>query len=333
MIRTTLTLATLAVAAQVPALAQGARVRVVTTSPDVFVEGRPYVVSVEATSVGDKSVEVPAWHLTSAAWDVDSDTLGRRESKGDILLAPGQSIRTSIDLGPAIDDLFEDDPKTFRLRYTGTKDDRKEVIFLARPESGIDFEELPREQLDDYQVVFVTTSGTMWMELWPDVAPNHVRNFLDLCTTGFYDGSPFHRVVPGFMIQGGRAKDGTQAPRKLDQEFSTKRHTQGVLSMARLPGDDNSATSEFFIVHRHSPTLDGKYTAFGQLITGNDAVESVVKTVEVKYGLINDLLRKRVEIDPNSPSVAEAISRPDPPQTILEALVVKASKERPKEPR
>ena len=138
----------------------------------------------------------------------------------------------------------------------------------------------PKEQLSNYQVVLDTSGGLIWLELWPDVAPNHVRNFLDLCSTGYYDGVPFHRVMPGFMIQGGRAKDGKPI-RTVDAEFSNRPHEAGVLSAARLSTDINSASSEFFIVHQSSRQLDGKYSAFGRVIVGMTAVEKIVRGAEV----------------------------------------------------
>ncbi len=165
--------------------------------------------------------------------------------------------------------------------------------------------------------------------MWADVAPNHVRNFLDLASDGFYDGSPFYRVIPTFMIQGGRAVSGENPPRKLDAEFSSRKHEAGGLSAARLPGDINSATSEFFIVHKRTPSLDGQYTAFGQAIVGMDAVESIVKGVEINYALINRLAQKKVQMDSKSPFFQMEMNRPNPSQVITQALVVKATKSRP----
>ncbi|MEZ6020542.1 MAG: peptidylprolyl isomerase [Planctomycetota bacterium] len=138
--------------------------------------------------------------------------------------------------------------------------------------------ELPKEQLADYQVLLRTNRGDIWIDLWPDVAENHVRNYLDLAYTGYYDGSQFHRVIPNFMIQGGRNKQGTKAPRTLNAEFSDRKHVRGVLSMARLGDDINSATTEFFLMHVRYPSLDGKYTAFGQTIEGLEVIDKIVVT-------------------------------------------------------
>ena len=105
-----------------------------------------------------------------------------------------------------------------------------------------------------------------------------MRSFLDLANTGFYDGSPFHRVIAGFMIQGGRSAKGEPAPRKLAAEFNDRLHEPGVLSMARLGNDVDSATSEFFIVHARSPHLDRNYTAFGKVVSGFEVVDAIART-------------------------------------------------------
>ena len=135
--------------------------------------------------------------------------------------------------------------------------------------------------------VIQTSEGTMVLEFWPDVAPGHVKNFKDLAKKGFYDGTCFHRVIKGFMIQGGdpltkdeanKARWGTGGPGyQINAEFNNKPHVRGVLSMARA-GDPNSAGSQFFICHAPAPSLDGKYTAFGKLIKGDDVLEKIATT-------------------------------------------------------
>jgi peptidyl-prolyl cis-trans isomerase B (cyclophilin B) len=124
-----------------------------------------------------------------------------------------------------------------------------------------------------------TTAGEMEMEFWPETAPNHVRNFLDLCQAGFYDGVIFHRVIPGFMIQGGDPTGtGTGGgPRRLKAEFSQRPHKKGVLSMARS-SDPNSASCQFFVMHDTSPHLDGQYSAFGVVVRGLEVVDAIAKT-------------------------------------------------------
>jgi peptidyl-prolyl cis-trans isomerase B (cyclophilin B) len=129
-----------------------------------------------------------------------------------------------------------------------------------------------------------TTEGEMIVELWPDVAPKTVENFKTLAKKGFYDGTTFHRVIKGFMIQGGDplTKDaskehvwGTGDPGyKIKAEFNQKSHVRGVISMARSNHPD-SAGSQFFICHGDPKFLDGQYTTFGQLIKGDDVLEKI----------------------------------------------------------
>jgi peptidyl-prolyl cis-trans isomerase B (cyclophilin B) len=132
-----------------------------------------------------------------------------------------------------------------------------------------------------------TTEGEMVAEFWPDVAPKTVENFKALAQKGFYDGTAFHRVIKGFMIQGGDplTKDaskesvwGTGDPGyKIKAEFNKKSHVRGVLSMARSNHPD-SAGSQFFICHGDPKFLDGQYTTFGQLIKGDDVLEKIGTT-------------------------------------------------------
>lgn len=129
--------------------------------------------------------------------------------------------------------------------------------------------------------VIKTAYGDMVIEFWPDVAPKTVENFKKLAKSGFYDGTAFHRIVKGFMIQGGDplTKDaskealwGTGDPGyKVNAEFNNKSHQRGVLSMARS-SDPNSAGSQFFICLGDASFLDNKYTAFGKVIKGDDVL-------------------------------------------------------------
>ena len=135
--------------------------------------------------------------------------------------------------------------------------------------------------------VIKTTEGEMVVEFWPDVAPQTVENFKKLAKDGFYDGTAFHRVIKGFMIQGGdpltkNAKDearwGTGDPGyKIKAEFNKRPHKRGVLSMARSNHPD-SAGSQFFICHGDSSFLDGQYTTFGKLIKGDEVLEKIGTT-------------------------------------------------------
>jgi peptidyl-prolyl cis-trans isomerase B (cyclophilin B) len=135
--------------------------------------------------------------------------------------------------------------------------------------------------------VIKTSAGDMVIEFWPDVAPKTVANFKKLAKQGFYDGTAFHRVIKGFMIQGGdpltkdpskEATWGTGDPGyKIDAEFNDKSHVRGVISMARS-NDPNSAGSQFFICHGNPTFLDHQYTAFGKLIKGDDVLEKIANT-------------------------------------------------------
>lgn len=129
--------------------------------------------------------------------------------------------------------------------------------------------------------------GVMKAELYPEIAPETVKNFVELASKGFYNGLIFHRVIPGFMIQGGDPQGtGMGGPGyTIKGEFTANgfrndlKHTRGVLSMARAM-DPNSAGSQFFIMHEDSPHLDGQYAAFGKVIEGIEVVDKIasVKT-------------------------------------------------------
>ncbi len=138
--------------------------------------------------------------------------------------------------------------------------------------------------------VIKTSEGEMVAEFWPDMAPKTVENFKKLAREGFYDGTAFHRVIKGFMIQGGdpltkdeskQSRWGTGDPgHKVKAEFNDKAHVRGVLSMARSQ-DPDSAGSQFFICHGDARFLDKQYTAFGKLIKGDDVLEKIATTQTV----------------------------------------------------
>lgn len=138
------------------------------------------------------------------------------------------------------------------------------------------------------RVVIETKFGNMTLKFFPDVAPGHVKNFLELAKSGFYDGTVFHRVMAGFMIQGGdplskdparRAAYGTGGPGyTIKAEFNKKPHKRGILSMARM-SDPNSAGSQFFICFdmdpRQQAILDGQYTVFGEVVSGMEVADKI----------------------------------------------------------
>jgi peptidyl-prolyl cis-trans isomerase B (cyclophilin B) len=131
--------------------------------------------------------------------------------------------------------------------------------------------------------IITTSYGDLTLAFWPDIAPKTVENFKKLARSGFYDGTAFHRIIKGFMIQGGcpNTKAGAHgmpgtgdAGYKLKAEFNDKPHVRGVISMARSSHPD-SAGCQFFIVHGDARFLDKQYTAFGQLVAGDDVLERI----------------------------------------------------------
>jgi len=136
-----------------------------------------------------------------------------------------------------------------------------------------------------------TSYGDMTIAFWSDVAPKTVENFKKLARAGFYDGTAFHRIIKGFMVQGGcpntkaggQGMPGTGGPGyQIKAEFNGKSHVRGVISMARSSSPD-SAGSQFFICHGPAAFLDRQYTAFGELIAGDDVLERIA-TVPTKGG-------------------------------------------------
>lgn len=146
--------------------------------------------------------------------------------------------------------------------------------------------EAPAESTNLVAVIH-TSEGDMVAEFWPEVAPKTVENFKKLAKEGFYSGTAFHRIIKGFMIQGGDplTKDPNNAPMygtggpgyTVPAEFSDRKHVKGVLSMARGP-DPNSAGSQFFVCLAPAQSLDNSYTAFGKLIKGEDVLEKIGDT-------------------------------------------------------
>ena len=155
-------------------------------------------------------------------------------------------------------------------------------------------------------VTFTMENGdVMKAELYPEIAPNTVNNFISLVKKGFYDGLIFHRVIPGFMIQGG-CPDGTGMGGPgytIKGEFSQNgfandlRHTEGVLSMARAKHTD-SAGSQFFIMHNNSTHLDGAYAAFGKITEGMDIVNKIAETdTDYSDRPLDEQKMKKVTVD------------------------------------
>ena len=157
-------------------------------------------------------------------------------------------------------------------------------------------------EADKSRAIIETKFGEMELEFLTDKAPGHVKNFLDLAGKGFYDGTTFHRVIPGFMIQGGdpntkdpkgsRERHGTGGPgHTVKAEFNDTPHKRGVLSMARS-SDPNSAGSQFFICVKDSAFLDRQYTAFGRVVRGIEVADQIVAAPRDE----RDNPRERVEM-------------------------------------
>lgn len=171
-----------------------------------------------------------------------------------------------------------------------TRLDKKLSIVLYLPPTA--FKDEPyqiRKDIDNKMNPIVTiemqSGDIMKLELYPEIAPNTVNNFISLVNKGFYDGLLFHRVIRGFMIQGGDPDgNGTGGPGySIEGEFTYNnfdnklKHSAGVISMARTQRP-NSAGSQFFIMHKDSPHLDGSYAAFGKVIEGMDVVNKIAET-------------------------------------------------------
>jgi peptidyl-prolyl cis-trans isomerase len=151
----------------------------------------------------------------------------------------------------------------------------------------------------------IKNKGTIKIELYPEIAPNTVNNFISLVKKGYYDGLIFHRIIRGFMIQGGDPNGtGMGGPGySIRGEFSANgftndlKHTEGVLSMARTM-DPNSAGSQFFLMTSVSPHLDGQYSAFGKVVDGLELVMELEK-VETSFGdkPLEDVIMEKVTVD------------------------------------
>ncbi|WP_346916091.1 peptidylprolyl isomerase [Clostridium sp.] len=182
---------------------------------------------------------------------------------------------------------------------TNTESDDNKEIYLSK--------ETEKKETDKNPVATIEMEDgkVIKLELYPEIAPNTVRNFISLANSKFYDGLIFHRVISGFMLQGGDPEGtGMGGPDySIYGEFTNNQfennllHTKGVISMARS-NDKNSAGSQFFIMHGDTPSLDGDYAAFGKVIEGMDVVDSVA---QVETGSNNrpkkDIKIKSITVD------------------------------------
>ena len=154
------------------------------------------------------------------------------------------------------------------------------------------------------QAVIETKFGSITIKFLPEVAPGHVKNFLDLAKKGFYDGTTFHRVIPGFMIQGGdpntkspdKSKHGMGGPGyAIKAEFNATPHKRGIVSMARS-GQPDSAGSQFFICVKDSNFLDRQYTVFGEVASGMETVDKIVNSPRDGNDNPNERIEMQVKV-------------------------------------
>jgi len=166
----------------------------------------------------------------------------------------------------------------------GERIDIRKVTIRDKPaDAPVPYSTETAEELGRHHAVIETSLGPIEIEFLPDRAPNHVRQFLRLAALGVYDGTTFHRVVPGFVVQGGYMPTRSEplnerqerAVRPLQPEFSDTPHDRGIVSMARVSGESASATTSFFIVLARAERLDGQYSVFGRVVSGMDVVQKM----------------------------------------------------------
>jgi len=160
------------------------------------------------------------------------------------------------------------------------------------------------KKMPETKAVIETKFGNMEIRFFPDVAPKHVNNFIELAKKGFYDGTIFHRVIPGFMIQGGdpnskspdKSTHGMGGPGyAVKAEFNEKPHKRGTLSMARS-GHPDSAGSQFFIFVADAPFLDRQYTVFGEVVSGMEAADKIVSQPRDPKDNPNERIEMKVKV-------------------------------------
>jgi peptidyl-prolyl cis-trans isomerase B (cyclophilin B) len=182
------------------------------------------------------------------------------------------------------------------------------LLLVAVPAFGevkqMTFTEKEIKKMAETKAVIETKFGNIELKFFPEVAPGHVSNFIELAKKGFYDGTIFHRVIPGFMIQGGdpnsknpdRSTHGMGGPGySIKAEFNDKSHKRGILSMARSANPD-SAGSQFFICVADAPFLDKQYTVFGEAVSGMDIADKIVNQPRDKRDNPLDRIEMKVKI-------------------------------------
>jgi peptidyl-prolyl cis-trans isomerase B (cyclophilin B) len=179
------------------------------------------------------------------------------------------------------------------------------ILVLSMPLQGVAAQGAKKvEEKKGTGAVIETKFGEIKIKFFPEVAPGHVNNFIKLAKEGFYDGTIFHRVIPGFMIQGGdpntkstnQASYGMGGPGyTIKAEFNAKSHKRGALSMARS-SDPDSAGSQFFIVVSDSLFLDRQYTVFGEVVSGMEVADKIVNSPRNRSDLPNERIEMKVKI-------------------------------------
>jgi peptidyl-prolyl cis-trans isomerase B (cyclophilin B) len=176
--------------------------------------------------------------------------------------------------------------------------------FAYGEETKKNFTKEEMKKMPETKAVIETKFGNMEIRFFPDVAPKHVNNFIELAKKGFYDGTIFHRVIPGFMIQGGdpnskspdKSQHGMGGPGYMVKaEFNEKPHKRGTLSMARS-GQPDSAGSQFFICVADAPFLDRQYTVFGEVVSGMEVVDKIVSQPRDPKDNPNERIEMKVKV-------------------------------------
>ncbi len=173
---------------------------------------------------------------------------------------PGGFIGRTVDIAPALQ-VPADREGLYRFRWSFGEQTSEEIQVLV---------------VRDWLATIDTNHGRISIEFLPEIAPNHVLNFVRLARAGFYEGSTFHRVIPGFMMQGGAPREGRPQVKSLKAELSDRTHVFGTVSAARA-NEIDSANSQFFICFAAAPHLDRQYTIFGRLVDGAEVVKAVEK--------------------------------------------------------
>jgi peptidyl-prolyl cis-trans isomerase B (cyclophilin B) len=264
--------ALLLLAGSVAAPPSGVRLSI-DTAEKVFRPGErmPLRFTIENAGAAEAKVDEPESYLDGVELLDDAGKVVKAAAKPkgaarrSVPLEAGGFIGRTVDVAPAFPPAADIKEGWYRIRWTfGEATSNEARVYVMR----------------DWIATIETNHGNISMEFYPQVAPGHVENFLRLARSGFYEGTLFHRIIPGFMMQGGTSKD---APKEnvapLKAEFSALKHVFGTVSMART-NDPNSATFQFFICFGAVPQLNGNYTVFGQVISGEEVVKEIerVKT-------------------------------------------------------